>query len=359
MEGPDAEGEVAMALEEAAAEAPPPPPSLRPWVEKHRPARVEDVAHQEQVVRALKAAIQTGQLPHMLYYGPPGTGKTSAILAVARTLYGPELMKTRVLELNASQERGIKVIRERVKGFAQQVVSEARTPGFNPPRFKLIILDEADTMTREAQAALRRTMETYSRATRFCLICNYVTRIMEPLASRCAKFRFQPLPREAVLGKLREIATIEGAAVEDSALSTIVDMSQGDMRRAVTYLQSAHQLAGGDGAVTARQVADISGQAPAAAVEELWAAVEAGAYGGLQAAVENMTMEGYPLSSVLLRMHEAVLTKPLSDVDKAMVMEKIAQADQRINDGAAEDVQLLDLAGFISRRIAQSVPRVA
>jgi len=163
----------------------------RPWVEKWRPEKVEDVSHQDEVVRTLQVSIAAGNLPHLLFHGSPGTGKTTTILAVARALYGPELYKSRILELNASDERGISIIREKVKSFAQGTVGNQRTPGYPCPKFKLIILDEADTMTSDAQSALRRVMEAYSKVTRFCLICNYVTRVIEPLASRCAKFRFR------------------------------------------------------------------------------------------------------------------------------------------------------------------------
>jgi replication factor C subunit 2/4 len=179
-----------------------------PWVEKYRPEKVDDVAHQDAVVKTLKTSIIQGNLPHLLFHGPPGTGKTTTILAVARELYGPELYRSRILELNASDERGISVVREKVKTFAQGAVGGQKTPGYPCPRFKLIILDEADTMTPDAQSALRRIMEAYSRVTRFCLICNYVTRVIEPLASRCAKFRFKALPIDSMISRLEHIAEV-------------------------------------------------------------------------------------------------------------------------------------------------------
>ena len=152
----------------------------------------------------------------MLFYGPPGTGKTSTVLALAKQLYGPELFKTRVLELNASDERGISIVREKVKDFARMQLSNPHSgpagveyrKKYPCPPYKIIVLDEADSMTQDAQSALRRTMETYSKITRFCLVCNYVTRIIDPLASRCSKFRFKSLDEGNAGKRLEDIARL-------------------------------------------------------------------------------------------------------------------------------------------------------
>lgn len=154
----------------------------------------------------------------MLFYGPPGTGKTSAALALAKDLFGPDLYRQRILELNASDERGIQVVREKVKTFAKLVANE-QAVGYPCPPYKLIILDEADSMTSDAQSALRRVMETYSHVTRFIIICNYVTKIIDPLTSRCAKFRFKPLPHDSIVAKLNNICAAEQISFNEAVLS--------------------------------------------------------------------------------------------------------------------------------------------
>ncbi len=183
------------------------------WVEKYRPSRIDDIIDQEEVKDRVRQFLKAGNMPHMLFYGPPGTGKTTMALAIAHELYG-DAWRENVLELNASDERGITTIRERVKEFA-------RTAPMGKAPYKLIILDEADNMTSDAQQALRRMMEMYANITRFILIANYVSRIIDPIQSRCAMFRFSPLPRDAVLGRLRDIASREGVKVTDEALEAI------------------------------------------------------------------------------------------------------------------------------------------
>merc|ERR1719334_2905386 len=186
-------------------------------------------------------SLESANLPHLLFYGPPGTGKTSTILAVSRELYGAALMKSRGLELNASDERGINVIRHKVKNFARITVgiTKDHDPKYPCPPYKIIILDEADSMTRDAQSALRRTMERWSKVTRFCLICNYVSRIIAPVSSRCAKFRFQSLPRDEIITKLELICKSEGIQASSDTFAALEAVSGGDLRKAITFLQSA------------------------------------------------------------------------------------------------------------------------
>jgi replication factor C subunit 2/4 len=260
------------------------------------------------------------QLPHMLFYGPPGTGKTSTVLALAKELYGPELMKSRVLELNASDERGISIVREKVKDFARMQLTNPTADyrkRYPCPPFKIIILDEADSMTQDAQSALRRTMETYSKITRFCLICNYVTRIIDPLASRCSKFRFKSLDQGNAKRRLEEIAEKEGVPLEDGAIDALIKSSEGDLRKAITFLQSAARLVGavavdtdGDAdmdapkrAVSVKIIEDIAGVIPDQTIEVLIRAMRprnAGeTYQSVAKVVEDMVADGWSAGQVL------------------------------------------------------------
>ena len=268
----------------------------------------------------------------MLFYGPPGTGKTSTVLALAKELYGPELMKTRVLELNASDERGISIVREKVKNFARTAVSNstvAQSSAYPCPPYKIIILDEADSMTQDAQSALRRTMETYSKITRFCLICNYVTRIIDPLASRCSKFRFKPLDSENARARLEEIAQLEDVQCEPGVIDALIKVSDGDLRRAITYLQSAAKLHNpfkfaatdpeGDvdmdgGAapaetitevVTVRSIEEIAGVIPDDVIERLLKACEPkpgrSVYTDVAKVVHDMVADGWNASQTVIQ----------------------------------------------------------
>lgn len=316
-----------------------------PWVEKYRPKTVDDVAHQEEVVAVLKKSLSGADLPNLLFYGPPGTGKTSTILAAARDLFGADLYRQRVLELNASDERGIAVIREKVKTFAQATASGRRPDGTPCPPFKIIILDEADSMTRDAQSALRRTMEKEGRSTKFCLICNYISRIIEPLTSRCAKFRFKPLAKGILLERLTSIAESEKVRVTDEGMRALLETSEGDLRKAITTLQSCTRLKGGDGAVSGQDVYELSGVVPREWLDRLVEACASRSFERVQAFADEFACEGFSVAQLFLQLHARTIDDGgLSDGQKAAVCEALAVNEARLLDGANEYLQLMDLA---------------
>lgn len=326
----------------------------QPWVEKYRPKQVKDVAYQDEVVRVLTNTLETANCPHMLFYGPPGTGKTTTALAIAHQLFGPGLYQSRVLELNASDDRGINVVRTKIKTFAAVAVGSGRQGGYPCPPFKIIILDEADSMTEDAQNALRRTMETYSKVTRFIFICNYISRIIEPLASRCAKFRFKPLSEEIMTGRILHICNEEGLNLDSEALSSLSFISQGDLRRAITYLQSAARLFGSS--ITSKDLISVSGVVPPEVVQAFFSSCRSGNFDLANKEVNDVIAEGYPVSQLLSQLFDIVVeADDISDDQKANICKKLGEVDKCLIDGADEYLQLLDVAS-VTMRVLCNMP---
>lgn len=203
-----------------------------PWVEKYRPHKLDDIVGNEETIERLKLIVQDGNMPHMIISGLPGIGKTTSIHCLAYELLGPELYNLATLELNASDDRGIDVVRNKIKQFAQTKIL------LPPGRHKIIILDEADSMTPGAQQALRRTMELYSNTTRFAFACNQSSKIIEPLQSRCAILRYNKLADDQVLQRLLEIIKFEDVQANSEGIKALIFTAEGDMRQAINNLQS-------------------------------------------------------------------------------------------------------------------------
>ncbi|KAI1007253.1 Replication factor C subunit 3 [Podosphaera aphanis] len=215
-----------------------------PWVEKYRPDTLADVSGHQDILATINRFVDTNRLPHLLLYGPPGTGKTSTILALSRRIYGAKNVRQMVLELNASDDRGIEVVREQIKTFAstKQIFSMSPKPGGTSSiaSYKLIILDEADAMTATAQMALRRIMEKYTANTRFCVIANYAHKLSPALLSRCTRFRFSPLKEADIRLLVNKVILEEHVNITPESVDALVKLSKGDMRRALNVLQACH-----------------------------------------------------------------------------------------------------------------------
>ncbi len=300
------------------------------WTEKYRPQSLQEMVNQKEIVERLNSFVDARNIPHCIFAGPPGTGKTTAALCLAHDLY-KDGWREHLMELNASDERGINVVRETVKTFA-------RTRSIGEIPFKIMILDEADNMTRDAQQALRRTMERFTETCRFILICNYSGKIIEPIQSRCAPFRFSYLRREDHDEYLQSIIEKESVNLSDGGLGAIFEVCRGDLRRAINTLQAAASLGK---EIDAETVYSVVGRANPVDVQEMIKVAMKGDFMEARKRLRDMIVRfGVAGSDIIRQIHIEIFRSGLPDKWKIKLADVIGEIDFRMTQGASEEVQL-------------------
>jgi replication factor C small subunit len=312
------------------------------WVEKYRPLTLNQVIDQKEIVNGLRHLIDIpDELPHLLFSGPPGVGKTTTALCIARHLLGEQWQRD-TLELNASDERGIKMVRERVKEFA--AVMKLITGNKDEQMFRIIILDEADEMTSEAQTALRRIIEDSSKTTRFIIICNYLSQIIEPLQSRCVVFRFTRLAKEDIVQHLKTICEKEGAKFEEKALLQIYDATSGDLRHSINILQAA----AGMGFVSRANVIASIGLSGKSKVGEVIKLALSGKFTDARVKLFELTnVYGMSENDFLKYANQEAYEMKLEHPDEFAAL--MAEYDYRLATGAHPEIQLAALLAQLGK----------
>ena len=304
--------------------------SYEMWAEKYRPKSLNKIINQKEIVDRLQSFAKAKNVPHCIFAGPPGTGKTTAALCLARDMYGKGY-REHLMELNASDERGIKIVRETVKTFA-------RTRSIGEIPFKILILDEADNMTSDAQQALRRTMERFTETCRFIMIANYSGKIIEPLQSRCAPFRFSYMSKEDQDRYLRNIIEKENIKILDEGYDAIFEVSEGDLRKATNTLQAAASMGK---VIDAETVYSVIGRANPADVNEMIKTAMKGDFLGARKKLRDMILKyGVAGSDIIKQIHTEIFRSMLPDSWKVTLSEAIGEIDFRLVQGADVEVQL-------------------
>ncbi|UCD03676.1 MAG: replication factor C small subunit [Candidatus Woesearchaeota archaeon] len=300
------------------------------WTEKYRPKKLSEVKGQEDIVSRLQAFVKSKSMPNLLFAGPAGVGKTASAIAIARELFG-ENWEDNILELNASDERGIDVIRNKVKDFA-------RTRAVAEVPFKIIYLDEADALTKEAQQALRRTMEDYSGNTRFILSCNYSSKIISPIQSRCAIFRFKPLEKPVASKLLKDIAKKEGLKLKDDAIDIIYRTSEGDMRKAENILQATSSITKN---IDKKSVASVISFAEPKEIESIVKSALAGKFKDAKETLgKAMVKHGLSGLDIIKQIQQQLWNLDVDDKQKVELIKVCGEYEFRLVEGSNEFVQL-------------------
>jgi replication factor C small subunit len=304
--------------------------SFEMWAEKYRPKKLDGIVDQKEIVERLKSFAKSRNVPHCIFAGPPGTGKTTAALCLARDLYG-DVYREHLMELNASDERGIDVVRETVKTFARM-----KSIGEIP--FKILILDEADNMTSDAQQALRRTMERFTETCRLIMCANYSGKIIEPIQSRCAPFRFTYLPREEHDCYLKDIAAKEKVKLTTEGVDAIFEVCGGDLRKAINTLQSAASLGK---PVDAKVVYSVTGKASPVDVQKMLKVAMDGDFMEARKQLRDMIQKyGVSGSDIIRQIHTEIFRAEMPEKWRVKLADVVGEVDFRLVEGADEEVQL-------------------
>ncbi|UCH56761.1 MAG: replication factor C small subunit [Candidatus Bathyarchaeota archaeon] len=310
------------------------------WAEKYRPQTLDDMVNQSEIISRLKNFVKDRNLPHLLFVGPAGVGKTTSILALARDLYGPAY-RSYILELNASDERGINVIREKVKNFARTASIASQVS------FKILVMDEADSLTNAAQHALRRTMEIYTRTCRFCLIGKYSEIIIDPIQSRCSIFRFAPLSERDMKGWIRSIAKKEGVSLIEEGLVAIYEAAQGDLRKATNLLQAA--------AATQKDEVDdiviysVLGRVSPGKVRELLNMGLKGEFMEARKILRTLLIdEGLAADDIIRMIYSEIMRLSIPERWKVKLSDTLGEIDYRLTQGARPEIQLSALVANLA-----------
>jgi len=303
---------------------------MKLWVEKYRPQVLGEVFGQTSIIKRLKSFIKNKNMPHLLFSGPAGTGKTTSAMCIARELYGDN-WRMNFMETNASDERGIGVVRGKIKDFA-------RTMPFGDVNFKIILLDEADSLTKDAQHALRRTMETYATTCRFILDCNYSSKIIDPIQSRCAVFRFKPLEEPAVTEYLSEVCGKESIKPEKGSLNAVYKVSRGDLRKALNVLQSCASVSK---TINDALVFEVASYAQPREMEKVVDLSLKGSFSQARTLLLDIMLK-YGLSGIdtIKQIQSIIMPLKIDDKLKVRLLDRIGEYEFRMVEGADEFLQL-------------------
>ena len=310
------------------------------WVEKFRPKKLKEIVSQENIISSMEGVLKSKNMPHFLFFGPSGCGKTSTILALTRELFTDEYFNERVIELNASDERGIKVVREKIKRYAQNSVNTKE----GIPNFKVIILDEADSMTSESQCALRKIMEDYSNVTRFCIICNYHQKIIEPIVSRCSLLRFKPIISEKILQKLKNICEVQNIKCSDNNLNKIIEICRGDLRKSINFLQRCNK---NNDTINEDIINDISGIIYEDHIDNFIQNCLSKNNDLVNEQIEEFYNNSYSLTNQINYLIKKIINYDIDDSKKSKIILKLLDIDYNLNNGCDEYIQYYNLAYFI------------